>query len=252
VIRAATTIAGGRVLDPAPARQRDAARLALLRDDDPAAILRATVHAPIERERLEQRGLLTAEELRRGLAAGSFVEAGDWVLAVAWLEAFEQGLRRQLEARSGSLDPGVPIPAEPWGAAVVALLDLDRRGSRLYVRGDTGGLGGHAAEASAIAEELREGAVVRLDDRELARFLEADGLLVRLGEGYAISVAAYERARDAVVRECTDAGQITLSRFRDLIGKGRRDAQLLLERFDSDGLTRRVGDARVLRRRHTA
>ena len=35
---------------------------------------------------------------------------------------------------------------------------------------------------------------------------------------------------------------------RDLIGGGRKTAQLLLERFDADGLTRRVGDARVLRR----
>ena len=44
------------------------------------------------------------------------------------------------------------------------------------------------------------------------------------------------------------AGEITLSRFRDLAAVGRRDAQLLLERMDVDGLTRRVGDRRVLRR----
>ena len=48
--------------------------------------------------------------------------------------------------------------------------------------------------------------------------------------------------------ECRASGEITLARFRDLVGTGRRDAQLLLERFDRDGLTRRVGDARVLRR----
>ena len=39
-----------------------------------------------------------------------------------------------------------------------------------------------------------------------------------------------------------------LARFRDLLGISRRPAQLLLERFDADGLTRRVGDERVLRR----
>ena len=44
------------------------------------------------------------------------------------------------------------------------------------------------------------------------------------------------------------AGEITLARFRDLLGTSRRPAQLLLERFDADGVTRRVGDARVLRR----
>ena len=32
------------------------------------------------------------------------------------------------------------------------------------------------------------------------------------------------------------------------VGISRKPAQLLLERFDADGLTRRIGDARVLRR----
>ena len=59
---------------------------------------------------------------------------------------------------------------------------------------------------------------------------------------------AYEVARDLVVSECGAAGEITLARFRDLAGVGRRDAQLLLERMDVDGVTRRIGDRRVLRR----
>ena len=54
-------------------------------------------------------------------------------------------------------------------------------------------------------------------------------------------------AAGALVQECESTGSITLARFRDLLGTGRRPAQLLLERFDADGLTRRVGDARVLR-----
>ena len=65
---------------------------------------------------------------------------------------------------------------------------------------------------------------------------------------YAIGAAAYQVARDVVVTECRAEGQITLGRFRDLVGTGRRDAQLLLERLDQDGVTRRLGDARVLRR----
>jgi selenocysteine-specific elongation factor len=53
------------------------------------------------------------------------------------------------------------------------------------------------------------------------------------------------------VAECESSGRITLARFRDLLGVGRKTAQMLLERFDADGLTRRVGDERVLRRRGT-
>ena len=89
---------------------------------------------------------------------------------------------------------------------------------------------------------------MKVDDAELARYLEGEGRLVRLGDGFVVSAAAYERARELVVAECTAAGEIALARFRDLAGVGRRDAQLLLERLDQDGITRRLGDRRVLRR----
>jgi len=51
------------------------------------------------------------------------------------------------------------------------------------------------------------------------------------------------------VRDLESAGRITLARFRDLLGVSRKTAQMLLERFDADGVTRRQGDERVLRRR---
>jgi selenocysteine-specific elongation factor len=63
-----------------------------------------------------------------------------------------------------------------------------------------------------------------------------------------VSPDAYERARAVLVGELDAADRITLARFRDLLGASRRAAQLLLERFDADGVTRRVGDERVLRR----
>jgi selenocysteine-specific elongation factor len=74
---------------------------------------------------------------------------------------------------------------------------------------------------------------------------------VRLGDGYAVGAEAFEVARDVVIVECAAEGGITLARFRDLVGTGRRDAQLLLERLDADGVTRRVGERRVLRRAAT-
>jgi selenocysteine-specific elongation factor len=88
----------------------------------------------------------------------------------------------------------------------------------------------------------------RIDDRRLAAYLEAEGKLVRLGGGFAIDPRTYEDARRALVDEAAREGSITLARYRDLLGISRRPAQLLLERFDADGLTRRVGDERVLRK----
>jgi len=78
--------------------------------------------------------------------------------------------------------------------------------------------------------------------------MEEQGRLVRVGDGYAVSHAAYENARALLVQELESAERITLARFRDLLGASRKTAQLLLERFDADGVTRRVGDERVLRR----
>jgi selenocysteine-specific elongation factor len=90
-----------------------------------------------------------------------------------------------------------------------------------------------------------------VDDQALTRFLEERGTLVRVGDGYAIAASAFADARSTLVAELEANGRITLARFRDLLGVGRKTAQLLLERFDADGLTRRVGDERVLRRRGT-
>jgi selenocysteine-specific elongation factor len=89
---------------------------------------------------------------------------------------------------------------------------------------------------------------VKVEDQQLARFLEEQGRLVRVGDGFAISPRAYEHARTLLVEELEAENRITLARFRDLLGVSRKTAQLLLERFDSDGMTRRVGDERVLRR----
>ena len=130
------------------------------------------------------------------------------------------------------------------------LLGLERRGAKLYRPGATAELGARA-EAAAELEATLGLEPVKVGDPALARFLEEQGRLVRVGEGYAVSAAAYAQARDALVAECGAAGRITLARFRDLIGAGRKTAQMLLERFDADGLTRRVGDERVLRRRGT-
>jgi selenocysteine-specific elongation factor len=111
-------------------------------------------------------------------------------------------------------------------------------------------LGSLEEAARALERELAAAglAVTKVPDAGLARFLETEGRLVRLGDGFAVAADAYDIARDVVLRECADAGEITLARFRDLAGVGRRDAQLLLERMDVDGLTRRLGERRVLRR----
>jgi selenocysteine-specific elongation factor len=216
VLRAGTTVGGGRVLDPAPPRHANADRF------ERTARGEVIIHAP----RLD--------------------DQGRWIFSDAWLEEFRAGLEQQLEV-ADPLDPGVTAPAEPWAAAVIPLLGVERRGAKLYRPGTAGALGSREAEAAELESGLGLDPI-KVQDRQLARFLEDQGRLVRVGDGYAISPSAYEDAREMLVDELERTDRITLARFRDLIGASRRTAQLLLERFDADGVTRRIGDERVLRR----
>ncbi|MDQ2911404.1 MAG: SelB C-terminal domain-containing protein, partial [Actinomycetota bacterium] len=180
----------------------------------------------------------------------SLQQAGDWFFAQEWLEEVRASVRERLaeRARSSPLDPSLPLaellPPEPWAASVAPLLHVERRGGKAYAPGSAPQLGDHAAAAAELEEQLAAEDLVRVEDRELAAFLEAQGKLKRVGDGFAVSEPLYERGRETL----QTLTPITLAGFRDALGVSRRTAQLLLERFDADGLTRRVGDERVLRR----
>jgi selenocysteine-specific elongation factor len=230
VLRTRSTVGGGVVLDPLPPRRLDPERLARIERGEAGA----TVYAPVRAKTLTHLGELDGVE-----------RADEWVFAADWLEELRDELRAKLAA-ADPRDPGIDAPAAPWAPAIVPLLGLERRGSRLYLQGSTARTDG----ADELLTELDASGFVpvKIADRKLARLLEQEGRIVRVGSGEAVGAAAYERARTALVEECTAGGKITLARFRDLLGTGRRPAQLLLERFDADGITRRVGDERVLRR----
>jgi selenocysteine-specific elongation factor len=254
VLRGGTTVGGGLVLDPAPPRRVDAERDRLLGEGDPTSIVRALVHAPVSVEQLAARALLSGAELEEGLDAVRVVDG--WAFSDSWLEETAAEVEGRLRARAerSPLDPGLVLaellPAEPWASAVLDLLPVERRGAKVVLPGTAASLGARSDAAEALERALAAGglAATKVDDADLARFLESDGRLVRLGDGFAVGAGAYEVARDLVVTECAAAGELTLARFRDLAGVGRRDAQLLLERMDVDGITRRIGDRRVLRR----
>ena len=248
VLRTQTTVGGGTVLDPAPPRGLEPERLAVLERGDPEEIVRALVHEPVATQQLQARGVLAPAELARGLTAVR--AAGEHVFSDAWLAELRTAVRARLAARAESdpLDPGVPLaellPPEPWAPHVLNLLEVERRGAKAYLPGATAALGGREQAAADLEALLAREEIAKVDDKQLAAFLEEAGRLRRVGDGFAVSAALYDRGRALL----PELGEITLARFRDALGVGRRTAQLLLERYDADGLTLRRGDVRSLRR----
>jgi selenocysteine-specific elongation factor len=248
VLRTDTTVGGGVVLDPAPPRRLEPERLEVLKGGDPEAIVRALVREPVSGAGLQARGLLAPAELAGGLAA--LEQAGDWYFSPEWLDELRASVRERLARRAeeSPLDPGLPLaellPPEPWAPSIAQLLHVERRDAKAYLPGAAPRLGEKAAAAEELEARLAGNDAVRLEDRELAAYLEEEGRLKRVGDGLAVSTELYDRGRESLL----GLSPITLAGFRDALGVSRRTAQLLLERYDADGLTRRIGDERVLRR----
>ena len=247
VLRTETTVGGGVVLDPAPARRFDPQRLELLETGDAEAIVRALVREPMTGAALQARGLLPPAELAQGLAVAE--HAGDWFFSREWLEEQRADVRARLQDRAltSPLDPGIPLgellPPEPWAPAVLQALHVERRDGKAYAPGAVPELGDRAAAAEELEARLAADDFAPVDDPSLAGFLEERGSLRRVGDGYAVSAALYDRGRATL----ETLSPITIAGFRDAVGVSRRIAQLLLERYDADGVTLRVGDERRLR-----
>ena len=76
--------------------------------------------------------------------------------------------------------------------------------------------------------------------------LLAKGSLILVSPQIAFHKEVYADAQSKVVAFIEREGQITLAQMRDLSGSSRKFALALLEHFDRHGVTKKVGDARVL------
>ncbi|GBE58239.1 selenocysteine-specific elongation factor [bacterium BMS3Abin01] len=79
--------------------------------------------------------------------------------------------------------------------------------------------------------------------------LVENGSAVRIKPDLFYAAAPLEAAREQLIARCRQAGRITLAEFRDMLGISRKYAQALLEYFDRTGVTRRIEDYRILRKK---
>ncbi len=266
------TIAGGRLIDVAPrrhARHDSVARESLER--------RAAGDVLQEELRKYPRGITVAALLKATMAPQADVAAldarrlGDWLYDVAAWVAIATRATRELETYHGAhpLRPGMAreelrsrlgVSPPSFPAVVQGLVEdgrlVERNGSLALPghRVDLEVAGGAAAELVDLLRKERfappslSEAMQRTGARpEMVRALAAGGSIVRVSDDIAFSKEAYEEAV-AIVKEIVGTtGSITVAQLRDRMGASRRPVLALLEYLDAQRVTRRVGDARLLR-----
>lgn len=97
----------------------------------------------------------------------------------------------------------------------------------------------------ATDEVLEKYKKVRQIDQVLTAMI-GDGALVRLDAQIYMDAQCVEKAREVCRETIGKNGQMTLAEFRDLLGTSRKFAVALLEYFDRQKFTKKIGDARVL------
>jgi selenocysteine-specific elongation factor len=86
-----------------------------------------------------------------------------------------------------------------------------------------------------------------MPDEEVLVLLAERGDIVRVGDGVVFSAKAYQEMVDNIRQRIREKGQVTVADVRDIFGTSRKYALSLMEYLDQQKVTRRVGDARVLR-----
>jgi selenocysteine-specific elongation factor len=270
----AETVAGGRVIDPDPARRpgRDAAaRLEARSRAD-----RVELPAIIARER----GAVRVRDVRRatGVIAEGSPPGSEWIIdarlrdrvrdVVAELLRAEHAthplrggveqsaVRREIVgalARAGTATDDALIDA--LVAGLVSSGGVVRSGSTLRLADHAGLPAADDERIERVLDAVRVGeptppsipslvaAGVSTDAIDAA---VRTGALVRISDDLVVRAEFVATAHAALTDLAGAARPITVSAFRERMGTTRKYAVPLLEYFDRSGITRRVGDVREL------
>jgi selenocysteine-specific elongation factor len=268
-------------------RRALAAALASLDPDVTArALVEAAAPRPLARDALASRFAVDAASLARAAdraaTARDLARVGDhgW-LARARFDALVARARDLVRRHheEAPLDRGLPLETlrarlAAGGGRLVAeeVLRAATAGSdakeRLVVEGDvvrmpsSGSAAGAeaAARAESIAKALADAGTAGATEHTLGektgakpaelraalQKLARDGAAVRLGELWFVR-GVVDDARRHLTEHFASARSLTVVEFKARTGLARKQAVAMLEHFDALGLTRREGDARVLR-----
>ncbi|MEO7330153.1 MAG: SelB C-terminal domain-containing protein, partial [Minicystis sp.] len=172
---------------------------------------------------------LALETLRQKLGATAGPEAAEAALRLAAEKSAD--LKGEAIVIEGDI-ARIPGGAAMGGAVAGALAAAIRAVSEAGLKG-----------VSELALKEATGAAPREVKAILAKMVR-DNLAVHTGDLW-FSRASFDALRDKVIVHLARAGRLTIAEFKELSGLGRKQAIVLLEQLDREGVTRREGDDRL-------
>ncbi|HAS53076.1 MAG TPA: selenocysteine-specific translation elongation factor [Nitrospiraceae bacterium] len=139
---------------------------------------------------------------------------------------------------------------------------LDAEGSKLRLPSFKPGSGQAPGEIkNSIVDAIQKGgaqpplreelpALLKITDkdaRDLLKLLADEGRTVRINDSLHLHRGVVEKMRADLLSHLKDKKEITVAEFRDLAKTSRKFAVPILEYFDTQKVTQRIGDKRVLR-----
>ena len=277
-----STLGGGSIVDAHAPRHRRRhapllARLRILQEGSIRQVLAACVeqHGPITLPSLAAKADLSPKEAAAELdlmeSAGEVVAIGPgtgkiYLSAAGWRDLAESaersvaGYHERFPARAGEpkeeLRSRLKLSPVQFGPVLEYLTEsgvLADAGAAVRVPVHRPRL---SAEQQARADEFLTCLRVSdpyspptdaLPEQDVLDLLEGLGQVVRAGDSVVFSADAFGRMLDGIRAYATEHGEVTVADVRDLFGTSRKYALALLEHLDRTRITRRVGDARVLR-----
>jgi selenocysteine-specific elongation factor len=224
----AKTLAAAADTDPTLVRIEDQGWVARNQLDAAVAQARKLVHDHHEHAPLERGMPLETLRARLGAAGGRLV-AAEVIRLASSTGAANDRLAIDGDVIRRSQAPGAAL-AQATGKALAiakALVDAGGSGATEFTLAQRAGLAG--AELRAALQKLAR-----------------DGAVVRLGELW-FSAEVVAEARRRLLAHFASVPTVSVVQFKEVAGLPRKQAVAMLEHFDQLGLTRRQGDARVLR-----
>ena len=98
-----------------------------------------------------------------------------------------------------------------------------------------------------LGQMEKELGIARAKLLEVARVMERDGLIVRIAPDLYFARDCVDKVKGVLYKYLAEKGEITAAACRDLLGSSRKYTIPLLEYFDREGFTIRIGDVRRLK-----